>query len=62
MNWSEEKWEFVRERLIQNNGVIISDSERSNQFLERVHLAEELFPLPEQPGVLPSPQELASVF
>ncbi len=62
MNLAEEKWEFVRERLVQNNRVQISDSERSNQFLERVHLAEKLFPLPEKPGILPSPQELASVF
>ncbi|MGB7377632.1 MAG: TraM recognition domain-containing protein, partial [Rivularia sp. (in: cyanobacteria)] len=62
MNWSENKWEFILEKLVQNNRVQISDSERSNQFLERVHLAEELFPLPEQPGALPSPQELASVF
>ena len=62
MNWSEDKWDLVRERLIQNNSVKVSDSERSNQFLERVQLAEKLFPLPEKPGTLPSPQELASVF
>jgi hypothetical protein len=62
MNWSEDKWEFVRERLIQNNGEQVNDLERSNQFLERVQLAEELFPLPDKPGTLPSPQELASVF
>jgi type IV secretory pathway TraG/TraD family ATPase VirD4 len=62
MNWSEDKWDLVRERLIQNNSVKVSDSERSNQFLERVQLAEKLFPLPEKPGTIPSPQELASVF
>ncbi|MEB3218747.1 MAG: type IV secretion system DNA-binding domain-containing protein [Nostocales cyanobacterium 94392] len=62
MNWSEDKWEFVREKLIQNNGEQVSDLERSNQFLKRVQLAEELFPLPDKPGTLPSPQELASVF
>jgi type IV secretory pathway TraG/TraD family ATPase VirD4 len=62
MNWSEDKWDLVRERLIENNSVKVSDSERSNQFLERVQLAEKLFPLPEKPGTIPSPQELASVF
>ena len=62
MNWSEDKWDLVRERLIQNNSVKVSDSERSSQFLERVQLAEKLFPLPEKPATIPSPQELASVF
>ncbi|MBD2364234.1 type IV secretory system conjugative DNA transfer family protein [Anabaena minutissima FACHB-250] len=62
MNWSEGKWDFVRDRLIQNNSVQISDSERSQQFMERRELAEELFPLPEQSNSPPSPEELANVF
>ena len=32
MNWSEDKWDLVRERLIQNNSVKVSDSERSNLY------------------------------
>ena len=44
------------------DSVKVSDSERSNQFSERVQLAEKLFSLPEKPGTLTSPQELASVF
>ncbi|NJL10134.1 MAG: type IV secretory system conjugative DNA transfer family protein [Calothrix sp. SM1_7_51] len=63
MNWSESKWDFVRERLIQkNNSIQISDSERSQQFLERRELAEKLFPLPQQVGDLPSPEELSNIF
>jgi type IV secretory pathway TraG/TraD family ATPase VirD4 len=62
MNWSEEKWDFVRERLIQNNSLQISDSERSQQFLERRELAEKLFPIPEQRENLLSEEELANVF
>jgi len=69
MNWSEGKWDFVRDRLIQNNSVQISDSDsrhedaiRSQQFLERRELAEQLFPMPEKSSSLPSPEELANVF
>lgn len=61
MNWSESKWEFVRERLIQNNSLQISDDERSQQFLERRELAEQLFPVPESSS-LASPEELSNVF
>ncbi|BAY95211.1 MULTISPECIES: type IV secretory system conjugative DNA transfer family protein [unclassified Tolypothrix] len=62
MNWSEGKWDFVRERLIQNNSVQISDSERSQQFMERRELAEKLFPIPEESNSVPSPEEVANVF
>ncbi len=69
MNWSEGKWDLVRDRLIQNNSVQISDSDsrhedaiRSQQFLERRELAEQLFPMPETSSSLPSPEELANVF
>jgi type IV secretory pathway TraG/TraD family ATPase VirD4 len=62
MNWSESKWNFVRERLIKSNGVQVSDEERSKQFLERRELAEKLFPLPEANGTLPSPEDLTSIF
>jgi type IV secretory pathway TraG/TraD family ATPase VirD4 len=69
MNWSEGKWDLVRDRLIQNNSVQISDSDsrhedaiRSQQFLERRELAEQLFPMPEKSSSLPSPEELANVF
>jgi type IV secretory pathway TraG/TraD family ATPase VirD4 len=61
MNWSESKWEFVRERLIQNSSIQISDDERSQQFLERRELAENLFPVPESSS-LASPEELSNVF
>jgi hypothetical protein len=62
MNWSESKWDFVRERLIRNNKVTVSDEERSAQFLERKALAEQLFPLPEQGEELASPEELNNIF
>jgi type IV secretory pathway TraG/TraD family ATPase VirD4 len=62
MYWSEDKWGFVRERLIQTNSLQISDSERSEQFMERRQLAEKLFPVPEKNGELPSPEELKNVF
>ncbi len=61
MNWSQSKWNFVRERLIQNNSLQISDLERSQQFLERRKLAEQLFPVPESIS-LASPEELSNVF
>jgi type IV secretory pathway TraG/TraD family ATPase VirD4 len=61
MNWSQSKWNFVRERLIQNNSLQVSDDERSQQFLERRKLAEKLFPVPESSS-LPSPEELSNVF
>lgn len=62
MNWSEAKWDFVRSRLIQNNSLQITDSERSQQFQQRQELAQKLFPIPEHTGDLPSPEELANVF
>lgn len=62
MKWSEAKWDFVRSRLIQNNSIQITDSERSQQFQQRQELAEKLFPIPEHTGDLPSPEELANVF
>ena len=62
MNWSESKWDFVRERLVGNNKVSVSDEERSAQFLERKALAQKLFPLPEQGEELASPEELNNIF
>lgn len=62
MNWSSDKWDFVRERLIQSNSIQISDSERSEQFMERRLLAEKLFPVPEKNEELLSPEELKNVF
>jgi type IV secretory pathway TraG/TraD family ATPase VirD4 len=62
MNWSESKWDSVRDKLIQNNSTQISDSERSQQFLERRSLAEKLFPIPQETNDLPDPEELANVF
>ena len=62
MNWSESKWDFVRERLIRNNKVTVSDEERSAQFLERKALAEKLFPLPDEGEELASPEELNNIF
>ena len=62
MNWSESKWDFVRERLIKNNGVQVSEEERSTQFLERRELAEKLFPLPTDGKDLASPEELNNIF
>jgi type IV secretory pathway TraG/TraD family ATPase VirD4 len=62
MNWSEGKWDFIREKLIESNGIQISDKERSQQFLERRELAEKLFSMPEENGKLLSPEELISVF
>ncbi|MBE9216695.1 type IV secretory system conjugative DNA transfer family protein [Plectonema cf. radiosum LEGE 06105] len=62
MNWSESKWDFVRKRLIENNGLQVSDTQRSAQFLERRELAEKLFPLPTDGGDLASPEELNNIF
>ncbi|MEO0687240.1 MAG: type IV secretory system conjugative DNA transfer family protein, partial [Cyanobacteria bacterium J06649_11] len=62
MQWSESKWDFVRERLIENNRITVSDEERSAQFLERKALAEKLFPLPEEGEKLASPEELNNIF
>ena len=62
MNWSESKWEFVRKKLIESNGIQVSDFERSQQFLQRRELAEKLFPLSQEGGDLPSPEELSNVF
>lgn len=62
MSLSESKWDFIRERLIQNNSTQTSDEERSQQFLERRELAEKLFPVPNESGFVPSPEELANVF
>ena len=60
MQWSESKWDFIRGRLIDNNQVIVSEEERSTQFLERKALAEKLFPLPQED--LASPEELNNIF
>ncbi len=62
MNWSESKWDFVKKRLIQNHSLIITDEERSLQFLERRELAEKLFPIPPKNDDVPSPQELSNIF
>ncbi|PAX52369.1 type IV secretory system conjugative DNA transfer family protein [Brunnivagina elsteri] len=62
MNWSESKWDFIREKLIGSNGIQISDKERSQQFLERRELAEKLFPLPDKDEHIPSPEELTNIF
>jgi hypothetical protein len=62
MNWSESKWDFIREKLIGSNGIQISDKERSQQFLERRELAERLFPLPDKDEHIPSPEELTNIF
>lgn len=45
MNWSDSKWDMVRQRLIARKSAI-SDDERREQFEERRRLAEKLFPLP----------------
>lgn len=45
MNWSDSKWDMVRQRLIERKSAI-SDDERREQFEERRRLAEKLFPLP----------------
>ncbi|WP_238178468.1 type IV secretory system conjugative DNA transfer family protein [Calothrix sp. 336/3] len=62
MNWSESKWDFIREKLIESNGIQISDKERSQQFLERRELAEYLFPMPDDKENILSPEDLRSVF
>ncbi|BAZ37595.1 transfer complex protein TrsK-like protein [Calothrix sp. NIES-4101] len=62
MNWSESKWDFIREKLIESNGIQISDKERSQQFLERRELAEHLFPMPDDKDNILSPEDLRSVF
>ncbi|MEM7580372.1 MAG: type IV secretion system DNA-binding domain-containing protein, partial [Cyanobacteria bacterium P01_A01_bin.80] len=59
MNWSESKWDLVKKRLIKSNATQVSDTERSQQFLERRALAQRLFPLL---GDVPSPAELATIF
>ncbi|MBE9128587.1 type IV secretory system conjugative DNA transfer family protein, partial [Coleofasciculus sp. LEGE 07081] len=45
--WAEQKWEGIRQKLIQRNGVAVSDEERTRQFEERRALAEKLFPTPQ---------------
>ncbi|BAZ71023.1 transfer complex protein TrsK-like protein (plasmid) [Fischerella sp. NIES-4106] len=64
MNWSESKWNFIQQRLIaQNSQSIVTDAQRSQQFLERRSLVEKLFPMPEQEQKeVPSPEELSNVF
>jgi hypothetical protein len=62
MNWSESKWDFIRDKLIDSNGIQISDKERSQQFLERRELAEQLFPMPEDNKNVPSVEELKNIF
>jgi type IV secretory pathway TraG/TraD family ATPase VirD4 len=54
MNWSESKWDFIRGKLIESNGILVSDEERSQQFLERRELAEQLFPMPEDNKNVPT--------
>ena len=56
MNWSQSKWDFVRQRLIQQNKDQVSEQERSEQFNQRRQLAEQLFPLPDD-----SPTENSSL-
>jgi type IV secretory pathway TraG/TraD family ATPase VirD4 len=64
MNWSESKWDFIQQRLkARNSPSIVSDAERSQQFLSRRSLVEKLFPMPEQEQQkVPSPEELSNVF
>ncbi|MBW4434323.1 MAG: type IV secretion system DNA-binding domain-containing protein [Pelatocladus maniniholoensis HA4357-MV3] len=64
MNWSESKWDMIRSRLVaQNSPSIVSDAQRSQQFLERRSLVEKLFPMPEQEQQkVPSEEELSNVF
>ncbi len=47
MNWSENKWDFIQKRLTEQNIDKVSEQERSEQFNERLKLAEQLFPLPD---------------
>lgn len=61
MNWSEEKWEMIRPRLIEANSFSVTDSERREQFEERRTLAENLFPPPGDASK-PTVEELAEVF
>jgi type IV secretory pathway TraG/TraD family ATPase VirD4 len=46
MNWSESKWDTIRQRLIERKSTGVSEDERRMQFEERRALAEQLFPLP----------------
>ncbi|HEY9690637.1 MAG TPA: type IV secretion system DNA-binding domain-containing protein [Oculatellaceae cyanobacterium] len=50
MNWSENKWDTVRERLIRSNCLRVSDEDRRKQFDERRLLAEKLFPVEVEPA------------
>jgi len=45
--WAEQKWDGIRQKLIQRNGLVVSDQERTRQFEERRALAEKLFPIPQ---------------
>jgi type IV secretory pathway TraG/TraD family ATPase VirD4 len=46
-NWAQDKWEVIRQKLIQIHGSTVSDQERTQQFEERRAIAEKLFPLPQ---------------
>lgn len=60
MNWSEAKWDFVRERLISTNAQQITEDERRAEFEERRALAEQLFPLPQ--GESSESQDFSQIF
>lgn len=61
MDWSESKWNMIRERLIARKSAI-SDDERRAQFEERRTLAEQLFPLPKQEKETDEDSDLVSLF
>ncbi|MDF5726794.1 MAG: type IV secretion system DNA-binding domain-containing protein [Rhizonema sp. PD38] len=59
MNWSEAKWDLIRQRLIANHSSGVTDKERSRQFQERRDLAEQLFPASTE---TPVEEDLEAVF
>lgn len=63
MQWSEDKWNFIQQRL-QQRTLTISEEERREQFNVRRALAEQLFPLPEQEESKDNPagNDLADIF
>ncbi len=44
--WSESRWQEIREFMINQKSDFVSDETRSRQFEERRQLAESMFPLP----------------
>ena len=46
-NWAENKWNEIREKLIQIHNVVVDDEERTRQFESRRAIADRLFPLPQ---------------